>query len=487
MDILSAVKEAIELVVLIYDKYSEYRDADETIKSTYSRLDSIEVGLELFQEYLIRAGPGLHARPKQALSRSMQKVSDLLHELNERLSPSITISRKLAWVGWGKRRVEGLLLDLKGWNEDIHRIMFALDVLGKVRDNDVLYRRLFDTGDRSLQATWSLSKRIHASDAAVPNLPVPLSSITDDPSNLSDRSLARLNSEVVYLEAHYIDRSGDETQQRRATERMAGVFASPDLPLMHLLSCLGFAENYLPFERCFLVYQLPSSAHLDEVQLDRVPTLADALERQTRIALENRFRIGVEIATAVMEIHASGWVHKSIRSDNVLVFVSEEKKGSKKDAKVGTAYLVGFEAARPLIQGSEQRPESDIAKRRYQHPERQGGRDTLVKKFDIRHDMYSLGAVLIEIGYRKTLRSIFGVSPRDTRGDPLPGEAEENHKRLLDYAFRLSDKMGSKYAKAVVACLTKSTRANATTEVLREEFYDDVLRPLRQINEGFGI
>lgn len=53
-----------------------------------------------------------------------------------------------------------------------------------------------------------------------------------------------------------------------------------------------------------------------------------------------------------------------------------------------------FQAARPQGVGSDCHPEMDLIKRNYHYPERQGCMDTLVQKFDNRHD--SLGAVLID-------------------------------------------------------------------------------------------
>ena len=99
--------------------------------------------------------------------------------------------------------------------------------------------------------------------------------------------------------------------------------------------------------------------------------------------------------------------------------------------------------------------------------------------------MYSLGAVLVELGYRKTLREIFQV--KNSSSEPGPREAATNHNNLLKHAHRLTDKMGTKYANAAVVCLTKSTMTGKPVEVLREEFYDGVLCPLREILAGFQV
>lgn len=485
MDIFGAVVGAIDLIEKIYAGITEYRDSNEAFKHISHSLKSVEVRLEVFREYLLRSEAGLSSNAISVLQTSLEHISDILNELEDIIPINLgAVSQRLVWVGWRKRRAEGLIARLKNWDEDVHRTVFALDILSRVRGIDSLYKRLFDTGERSITAAWALSRRIYTSDlTSIPSLPLPKTAVRLNSSYSfeDNHSLGTLADNTVYIEAHYIERRSDEAKQKYELRRIASVFHSSDLPSMHLISCVGFIDDY-ESDRCFLVYNLPDMKFSDN---QAIPTLADALERQTRMSLEDRYRIAVEVATAVFEIHAAGWVHKSIRSDNILVQVSEAKKGTKEDAKVGTSYLIGFEAARPLVEGSEQRPEMDPVKRKYHHPERQGGIDSQVEKFDIRHDMYSTGVVLIEIGYRKTIREIFSASSAPS--EPQPGEAELNHKRLLDYARRLSDKMGSKYAKVALLCLTKAMEYAKESEAIREEFYMNVLRPLRELLNGFTV
>jgi hypothetical protein len=73
-----------------------------------------------------------------------------------------------------------------------------------------------------------------------------------------------------------------------------------------------------------------------------------------------------------------------------------------------STYLVGFEAARlrDLSAYSSQLAETDPYKRRYQHPDRLiTQEDGKVTRFGIRHDMYSLGVVLLELVHDVSRRS----------------------------------------------------------------------------------
>ncbi|PBK69082.1 hypothetical protein ARMSODRAFT_1004379 [Armillaria solidipes] len=472
MDIFSTTVEVIKLINSIYTKYSDYRVADQTIDSMQHRLECVEIRLEMFREHLSNTKGGLSEDAKRVFRQSLQKVGDILYDLRDQLPPDISFRTKLAWIGWKKRRVDGLLLQLRTWEQEVGSMIFTYSLLLTVlsiKNFDSLYERLSRTGDQSLTGTLALARRIHG-DQNLQIYHIPVSTLIPAVRPVpTDRVLAQYESSLVYLERH-----GPRSD---VLTRMATAFRSPDLPSMHLLSCLGFTV-YHGTEH-FLVYQIPTLVP-GIVNPARLPILSYALDSNVRMALEDRFRIAVEITTAVMEIHAAGWVHKSIRSDNVLVSTRGGEKEGKGDAHVSSAYLVGFIIARSQdTEVSNCFPTTHPIHSLYHHPERQGGSNDNVVMFDIRHDMYSLGALLIEIGFGKTLRVLFSPAT------PALGFKEANHKCLLDYAHRLSSKMGSKYADAAITCLMKSTQPHEKTEVIRKEFYEEVLCPLQEIMDGF--
>ncbi|KAJ3553521.1 hypothetical protein NM688_g3563 [Phlebia brevispora] len=483
MDLYSTAQNVIQILQTVYEKYQEYRESDETIRAASDRLEAVDVRLDLFERCLKHQQADLTDKQRKILQKSLDRVGNLLSQLGEQLPAKSTIVAKITWVGWKRHQVEGVVEELRTWVDDTQGTFFIVDLEKRLRqaglnNDDKLRQRLFDTGDHTFAGAWTLSNRINSLIHDVPHLPK--SSFTL-PTKLGEQMVGEYQARAVYLEAHYIEEGDERTKQDqiRSCERLASVFRSSDVDLsaLHLLPASGIIEDY-EFDRCYIVYELPFSCPVSP----SMPTLSHILERQVRITLEDRIRIALEAAVAVFSVHAAGWVHKNIRSDNILIN-THVAKGSKAAATVETAYLVGFQSTRPRVEGSEQRPELDPVKRLYQHPERQGGRDTRVKRFDIRHDMYSLGAVLVEIGYRKTLQEIFFPKARPSGNEPTLNEANDNHKRLVDYAHRLSDKMGTKYADAALVCLTQTTEQQTSPE-LREEFYRSVLQPLKEIYEG---
>ena len=154
-------------------------------------------------------------------------------------------------------------------------------------------------------------------------------------------------------------------------------------------------------------------------------------------------------------------------------------------------FLVGFDAARlrDLSVYSEQRPETDSLRKLYHHPERQTSlpNEQKVVRFGIRHDMYSLGIVLLELA---TWRRLYQFNDERLRSfiSGSSGDPYEFQKRLAELAEEyLGGLMGSKYTGAVVCCLKDSHVRDGGFDgkngesAMREVFYENVLRQLKGI------
>ncbi|KAK0214933.1 hypothetical protein IW262DRAFT_1465712 [Armillaria fumosa] len=174
MDIFSTIVEVIKLINSIYTKYSDYRDADQTIQSMQHRLECVEIRLEMFREHLSHTKRGLSKDSQRVFRPSLQKVGDILYDLRDQLPPDISFRTKLAWIGWKKRRVEDLLSQLRMWEQEVESMIFTysplLTVLN-IKNFDSLYERLSRTGDQSLTGALALARRIHSGQ----NLQIPTS------------------------------------------------------------------------------------------------------------------------------------------------------------------------------------------------------------------------------------------------------------------------------------------------------------------------
>ncbi|EPS43130.1 hypothetical protein H072_2886 [Dactylellina haptotyla CBS 200.50] len=179
-------------------------------------------------------------------------------------------------------------------------------------------------------------------------------------------------------------------------------------------------------------------------------------------SLSHRLQVAKDLAKAVNYIHMFGYVHKNIRSENIVIL-----KDGKSD--IGSAFLVGFEEIR-LAEGDSRRLGDSILERNiYRHPERQGPNPR--EYYIMQHDIYSLGVCLLEIGLWVSLadtltnvgiRSLGAPPPytetpsSPTKAQPMPTEDQTLIKNQLLRQARenLPRKMGNNYARVVETCLT---------------------------------
>ena len=120
--------------------------------------------------------------------------------------------------------------------------------------------------------------------------------------------------------------------------------------------------------------------------------------------LQDRLNLAQSIAKSVIFLHNSGIVHKNISPDVIIVFNKED------DSDMGVSALVGFEKFRFQDRKTLLRGDKAWEKNLYRHPTRQGIRPE--DAYSMRHDIYSLGVCLLEIGLWTTFvqHNTFGTS-----------------------------------------------------------------------------
>lgn len=527
--IIGILATAEDLIEKVIDRCKDYREAKETTAEILLQIDAVKLHLSIFEAYL-RTFEGSKLQSVDSggvLIRAVQKLNGLLVDLHTSLPPNDpAVIHKVLWAAWKKKSAEGIARRLSGWAKEAHDIMVAWNILATVaRKRDHLYERLFNDKSclSSTAAAWNLSERIDSESISIPNIP----SISDSIRGIVMNALDRLHhgrgiihfetppegfsrQKKYYIEMHLSSRSA---------AKLAFVFNDPLLLSLHLLPCKGIMVNQHTALDSYstgsghgsavVFYELPThmlnKTPFNGVQVYGLPTLANALRNNVYVSLDDRYRLAVEIVTAVMEIHSAGWVHKSIGSSNIIVEVTAGQPGFPRDAAtVGPAFLVGFDWSRAFDEPTFSSG-SAIRNLRYVHPERRTVFDRQSRpdpkwKFNVRHDMYAIGAVLVELGFWKDLDLLFTELKRERRdvegGIDTKSHAEHNdafdeadHKQLLRIAGRLGPVMGTKYTRAVLACLQTSTdlSKDENDEATRREFYEQVLRPLREIYHAFQV
>lgn len=117
--------------------------------------------------------------------------------------------------------------------------------------------------------------------------------------------------------------------------------------------------------------------------------------------MKERVGIALSLARAIRQLHTAGWLHKGIRSENILFFDS----GKEDHKSLQGPYLADFGYARVVGLTEFSEPTlstSDVVSRTlYTHKGNLEG-SSFRKSFDV----FSLGLVLLEIGLWKDMRGI---------------------------------------------------------------------------------
>ena len=202
------------------------------------------------------------------------------------------------------------------------------------------------------------------------------------------------------------------------------------------LHCFGYIEDTEIHRRFGLVYRNPNPNTSSKSLYN---LLSDDVNDSSQIPfLGDRFRLALVLVMALYELHLSNWLHKNIRSDNILFFA---RKAVDVSSLINSPYLVGFDYSRPdSATGASEQP-SDIAFDLYQHPDYRSGAAAYRREFDI----YSIGVVLIEIGLWTRVESFYQY-----------GDTPHRFKQILleECVGELGSSMGTIYRDAIKVCLS---------------------------------
>lgn len=260
------------------------------------------------------------------------------------------------------------------------------------------------------------------------------------------------------------------------------------------LQCLGYRTS----PHLDLVFQVPD-------YLVSPQSLKESIwkaQSSAPLSLNHRLRVARMLAQAVLSVHAAGLVHKNIRPETILLFQDKRQRQSGRSASDlqagetnGTIpILTEWRMLRKLNDTSSRRGEDNWDKNIYRHPERQGLRPET--RYNMGHDIYSLGVCLLEIGLWQSLivRQALDQQAKMTNSaldlsiefrqaanevEPILADKDDALRLLTKpvlvreallhlVANRLPSSMGDGYAKVVKDCLTCLDHTEQ-----REEFKGD--------------
>jgi serine/threonine protein kinase len=265
---------------------------------------------------------------------------------------------------------------------------------------------------------------------------------------------------------------------------LARLFATPGKPPdFHTLDCIGFVDVEQPGASVAkFVYKLPKGCQPDFAHHkphNDPQSLLQILNKKSPGGpqvppLEQRLQLAQTLVASLHSLHLNGWLHKSLNSDNVLIFESPAGVYDLAEPRI-----VGFKDSRPdgdiwTSAGPQVNPSlNDYAHPTYRRPHAGVGEQIRFRKA---YDYYSLGTMLLEIGVWRSLESLL----RKASNDP-----EARRVVLLQQLPVLRQFMGSTYASAVEKCLDTNfveEKPGTGAEEQVNEFYLDVVEHITEIH-----
>lgn len=266
--------------------------------------------------------------------------------------------------------------------------------------------------------------------------------------------------------------------------------------LASILEYLNRLEKAIPRCLCWmdgpdegaymLVFQIPSDLE------PRPISLLDALPDSSVSSgppLEQRLRLAFRLAATVSRIHGVSWLHKNLRSENIIFYrkkaqaASIEQTPSESDIPEEW-FLYGFEYSRPVSDSTSTQLDRNIERNVYRHPQRWG---IPTGSFSPLHDIYALGVILLELGMWRRATSLLRTSDR-TYPDPY-----KVHLALVRRATEhLGFSAGSSYREIVLRCLNLQSHSTEDgnqfllfTQKIREQVVEE-LRALAYPQSNLG-
>ncbi|KAI7542694.1 hypothetical protein KC331_g7822 [Hortaea werneckii] len=442
-----------------------------------------------------------HNLPENGIERVFAALRPELYTKTSRLIAAANGPiKRIQWAASGRDKVHRVISDLKSFNDDLERLLerderekimlanryLLQDLLSRSSSYSQVEQLKKWLSNENLETAGSIAamaefKRVRLymgadrrSDEVQPRPSNSLRESMPKPDKLRPKnfqpSISRANVQIgLYKGASVM------VEWRQRGELDFGRLANNTLYLAALLlkappsfaafACRGYIADEVA-QHIGLCYEIPVVQIFElpaqpELQVD-VRNMADLLEIRRQAPLDSRLRIASTLAAAVLELHTAGWLHKGIRSENI-VFVARDRLPPETFLD-SQPYLIGYEYARPdnpdAANALTTVPNATLLSDLYRHPAKRG---VLRTAFAKRHDLYALCCVLIELALWKPLVAIFSEhGDRDWTSAVAEADRDNQtlelpclHDLVSSSGFRqaIMHSVGLKYLEAIDTCL----------------------------------
>lgn len=383
--------------------------------------------------------------------------------------PTLAIGPRSQWTLEIKADINCVMEKMDDWQNSFLQRLFLILLLGKP----------FSTAESSsqswkecvvLQDLCSLRNVIREVTLGDVQRSLYLSSVPHVVNRLPNSNLwvAQDESNICsIIEYKEIDPAVSFSASKKAVHDLVAIISQANPLKMGILQCRGFARSSDPTNYFQLVYNYPSGFENPRSLRDLL--LDENNKKGPLHSISDRFEFAKQLARAVLYVHSTGYVHKSIRPDTILLFEQENADSAKRYPRYfGRPYLLGFDQLRRDGPHSNRVSDGEWQKDIYRHPTRQGLDPQ--KVYSMRHDIYSLGVVLLEVSLWNSFvlwdatQNVYissehsckllekGFTKTPGRNFKSPKDIQSVLLKTAERQVRLS--MGDKFASIVIDCLT---------------------------------
>jgi serine/threonine protein kinase len=455
----------------LHDKIHKYRDAEALFKvqreEHHLYTKQVAISLVFVKDLSPFLSNDLNEVIRTAIDRLSKAFEDSLN-LMERAFDEEGKVRRLWFVMHGKSALEKSMRNVNKCHDIFLRCLHYSVLLGGSNAAQCLTNVRAQTSP-ALGLTFCLQEAVMS---RIKDSPMPAKLVLDN-QDLPPGPRFRLHSqsEVRIVKSDFPDvgsclveyrpyTPADNKSLRRIRD-IASILHNTDTT-MAILPCRGF-HCQPTSSRCELVFPFPPG-------MEKPRTLRDLLSAPenaygVRHSLTSRLDVALRLAKAVLYVHTAKLVHKNIRPENIVLFERQDSPPqSKFPYSLGTLFLMGFDFARKEDEASSRTGDSEWDRNLYRHPERQGLHHEV--DFNMLHDIYSLGVVLLEIALWKpfVLEKVEGgmtksipnaqsckIVDKATRRLKPPEEIRSAFVKRAEEAIPLV--LGEKYKDVVIMCL----------------------------------
>lgn len=434
---------------------------------------------------------------------------------------------RIRWAISSQSRFEGLIRDIRGFTNNLNELLresqqislhqewrrIELQTVADIESPNAL-RMVQETteGDANCRGMLSMArrksiviaKRGMTQDLGPQDSTVEVLSKHDFhlPNNFQSASRCFALYKPRTLDAHVLDSERVLIEKKRyhsdissddkiillfRLRRLISLSNSPpgDQSETGLLFCLGYWSELESNCWC-LAYRFPffNTPHPLNTMMSIQPrSLLDLLQPDApKPPLESRLMLASSIAAIFSQLYGSKWLHKGVRSENILFPTSAD--GTYDRSK---PLVAGFEYSRQYTElASVDRRQYDILHAIYHHPQYQG---SVARGYRMGYDIYSFGLILAEIAWWVPLESFLQAIPREASKVSMPSvqglqsfgaeEAAELRGMVLSRLEKeLAFRVGTAYKEVVQWCLSRGGQPESSDNELAVEFHMKVVVPL---------